>query len=71
MEGVERLVDHIARIALEIVKLCCARSDIRPDDALATIPELAVGVIPEFHADIVGVLAIRAAPGSGYHSAFR
>src|SRR6202040_2707852 len=47
-EGVEWLVDHVARIALEVVQICCARSNIRLHDALAALPELAVRVIVKF-----------------------
>ena len=55
-QGVERLVDHVARIALEVVQICCARPDIRLHDALAALPEFAVRVIVKFQADEIGIL---------------
>src|ERR1044071_5231992 len=54
-DGVERLVDHVARIALQIVQIGRATADIRLDDALAALPALAVRVIANLEADEIGV----------------
>ena len=69
-DGVERLVDHEARIALQVVQICCAGADIRLDDALAVFPELAVRVIVKFQADEIGILGGKRPerPGTGLSS---
>src|SRR3954447_24278749 len=54
-ERVERLVDHIARIVLEIVQICCARRDIRLHHALAVLPEFTVREIVKLQADEKGI----------------
>ena len=56
MQGVVRLLDDVARIVLEIVQIRRARLDIRLQNALATLPELAVRVIVKFQADDIGIL---------------
>ena len=54
---VERLVDHIARIVLEIVEIGCARPDVRLPEALAALPELALRIVMKLQADHEGILA--------------
>ncbi len=55
-QGVERLVDHVARIALQVVQIGCARANIRLDHASAALPAFAIAVIAKFEADEIGIL---------------
>ena len=69
-KGVERLVDHKARIALHIVQICRACADIGLGHALAMLPVFAVRVIAKFQADEIGILGCNAPqrPGTGLSS---
>src|SRR6267142_1664789 len=61
MKGVERLIDHKARIALHVVQICRACSDIGLGHALAMLPVFAIRVIAKFEANDVGILGYNCA----------
>jgi hypothetical protein len=55
-DGVERLVDHVARIALQVIQIGCAAADIRLGHTSAAFPAFAVRVIAKLEADEIGIL---------------
>ncbi|MGY3104878.1 hypothetical protein ACVWW7_001505 [Bradyrhizobium sp. LM6.9] len=54
-ERVKRLVDHIARVALEVVKICRTRANIRLGDTAALLPAFAIRIVSQFQADEIGI----------------
>jgi hypothetical protein len=61
MKGVERLIDHKARIALHVVQICRAGADIGLGHALAMLPVFAVRIIAQFEANDIGILGYNCA----------
>ena len=66
MNGVERLFDHKARIALHVVQICRACPDIGLGHTLAMLPVFAVGIIAKFQANEIGILGCDGAAKAGH-----
>src|SRR5439155_964516 len=64
-EGVKRLVDHVARIALEVVQISCTGADIGLDDAPAALPAFTIRVVAKFDADEIGIVGRKRAAETG------
>ncbi|MGY4434426.1 hypothetical protein ACVWWO_006903 [Bradyrhizobium sp. F1.13.1] len=54
-ERVKRLVDHIARVALEVVQIGRTCANIRLGDTAALLPAFAIRIVTEFQAEEIGI----------------
>src|SRR5215469_11791207 len=59
MHRVEWLVDHITRIALEIVEIGCTRANVRLREALAALREFTFRIIMKLQADQKRIIALK------------
>src|SRR4029453_10211836 len=64
-KGVKRLVDHVARIALEVVQKNFNGGGIGLYDAPAALPAFAIRVVAKFDADEIGIVGRKRAAETG------